>query len=126
MDNRPPLEDEDVPADKTSSPPDPLFPDPTEIYTEPPRPELDVPDPRYKAPLLPLLDEPELSTMKPLTPLNPASDVRSDSAPLDVRGLDPLMIFTRPPLHAEAELDTIPPDKVRSCPLPLSLKPTDT
>jgi hypothetical protein len=50
---RPPLDEEEVPADITNSPPDPLFPDPTDTYTDPPRPELDTPLPKYRPPELP-------------------------------------------------------------------------
>ena len=49
-------------ADNTSSPPEPLLPEPTVTYTAPPRPAEAEPLPIYKAPLLPSLAVPVLNT----------------------------------------------------------------
>ena len=45
-DTRPPdaVANDDVPADRISSPPVPLLPDPTVTYTDPPRPDVADPD----------------------------------------------------------------------------------
>ena len=79
---RPPLDDDDMPADKIISPPMPLFPLPTVTYIDPPLPDLADPDPRYKAPLLPELAVPVLNIIMPLMPDTPALDVRSTNVPL--------------------------------------------
>jgi hypothetical protein len=86
-------------------PPDPLFPDPTVIYTDPPRPEDAIPVPRYISPLLPEVLTPELKIKRPLTPDVPASNVRNNNDPLELTLLDPLVNKTFPP-----ELyDEVPP-----------------
>ena len=61
-----------LPAERTNSPPDPLFPDPTVTYTEPDRPDNAVPEPIYSAPEFPFVDVPELNTNRPDTPELPA------------------------------------------------------
>jgi len=81
-DSKPPLDDPDAPADMTTCPPLPLFPEPTVKYNEPPRPEAAVPEPKYMAPLLPLLALPVLSTRYPLTPESPPSAVLNSNDPL--------------------------------------------
>src|SRR5690606_15226087 len=83
-DMRPPLLNDDVPARRRTSPPEPLLPEPTVTYTEPPRPDFAAPVPTIKAPLLPEEEVPELNTKSPLTPDAPASDVCNSSDPLVV------------------------------------------
>jgi hypothetical protein len=80
-DKRPPLSDDEVPADNTNSPPAPLSPDPTVTYTAPPRPDVADPVPMYNTPLLPLLAMPVLNTNWPLTPDEPALDVYRVNGP---------------------------------------------
>jgi len=80
---RPPTVPEVVPACSTSSPPDPVSPDPTERYTAPPRPEVATPEPIITAPLLPELEVPELRTSMPLTPDAPAFAVWIRRFPLE-------------------------------------------
>jgi hypothetical protein len=81
-DTRPPVLDDEAPAESTNSPPEPLLPEPTVKYTEPPRPPLAVPDPRYKAPELPELEVPVLITNRPATPLAPEFAVYNKIDPL--------------------------------------------
>ena len=118
----PPVAVEEVPADSTILPPDPLSPDPEEIRTEPPAPELAPPDPIYIAPLFPALELPVLSTNMPLTPEEPALTVCTSNAPLLDVEPKPLMIDTRPPV----ENDDVPADSTTSPPDPLLPEPTVT
>ena len=85
-DTRPPdaEADVDVPADRISSPPVPLLPDPTVTYTDPPRPNVAVPEPIYNPPLLPTDEVPVLNTNRPLTPAVPEFAVLINNAPLVV------------------------------------------
>ena len=76
------------------SPPAPVSPEPTVMYTEPPRPKLAEPDPMYRVPLLPELELPVLSTSIPLTPEVPAFAVVNSNAPLLVSEPNPLAIDT--------------------------------
>ena len=137
IDTRPPVAEDEVPADRMISPPVPLLPDPTVMYTEPPLPELAVPDPKYKDPLLPDADVPDpmynaplvpelalpvLSTSIPLAPSVPAFDVCNITAPLLDPEPKPLLIDTRPPVAA----DDVPADKIISPPDPLLPDPTVT
>jgi hypothetical protein len=135
MDTRPPVADDDVPADRMTSPPEPLLPDPTSRETEPPRPTLDVPVPMIIDPLLPDKDKPDpikiepltptlaapvLSTTIPLTPEVPAFAVCKSNAPLLVVVPTPLVIDTRPPVAD----DDAPEDRIISPPDPLLPDPT--
>ena len=94
---RPPVTDEDDPADSIRDP-EPLKPPPTETYIEPDLPlneepelrykeplseNIDEPDPIYKAPLFPILDVPVLKTTKPLDPERPEFAVDNKNDPLD-------------------------------------------
>jgi hypothetical protein len=84
IDTRPPdFEAKEVaPAMITISPPVPLLPEPTEIYTAPPRPFEDAdPEPMYNAPVFPDPDVPVLKISIPLTPLLAASPVLSTKSP---------------------------------------------
>jgi len=68
----PPVENEDIPADKKICPPEPLFPEPTRILIAPERPDLAVPVLIDTKPLFPELEVPVTRETKPLTPVDPA------------------------------------------------------
>jgi hypothetical protein len=120
MEILPPLEDNEVPAYRITSPPDPLCPRPTVIYTDPPRPELADPVPNIMAPAFPLLEVPVLRTRRPLTPAVPAFAVCKRSSPLEVALLNPVVIDTRPPVESEV----VPEERIRLPLGPLFPEPT--
>jgi len=70
IDKRPPAaaEADELPADRTSSPPVFVSPDPTVTYTDPDRPADAAPEPIYNAPEFPLAEVPELKITRPLIP----------------------------------------------------------
>jgi hypothetical protein len=84
IDTRPPdFEAKEVaPAIITISPPVPLLPVPTEIYTAPPLPLDAAPEPIYNAPVLPEPDAPVLKISIPLTPLVAESLVLNIKSPV--------------------------------------------
>ena len=121
-DTRPPdaAVDVDVPADRISSPPEPLSPDPTVTYTDPPDPAYDLPDPMNKPPELPKDASPVLKEIKPLTPLAPAFGVWRIRSPLvvlesPVEGT--LDTVSLPPVPA----DIVPADNTSSPPAPVPI-----
>jgi hypothetical protein len=107
----PPERSDDVPADITTDPPDPLFPDPTVRDSMPPAPDLADPDPKYSDPESPELDVPVLRTNSPLTPEDPAFVDIISIFPLVDAMLYPDSILTLPPVAADdipAVMDIFP------------------
>jgi len=86
------------PALATRRPPAPLSPPPTTTLILPPVPDVAVPVLITIEPLLPLEDVPVLSEIAPLTPVEPASDVSTLNAPLEVAVPNPDARETDPPV----------------------------
>jgi hypothetical protein len=109
------------PADKTTWPPVPVSPEPTESEIAPALPPTAWPDDIEIEPLSPAVDLPVAKEISPLTPDAPASTVFTDKLPLDVAVLYPVFMETSPPLA----LSVVSPAVIRiSPPEPVSPEPT--
>jgi hypothetical protein len=83
-----------------TTPPVPVFPEPTVIKMAPPLPPADVPEPKTKLPELPDVAKPELKLSSPDTPPTPASGVFTMMSPLDVATPVPDCNVNTPPAPA--------------------------
>jgi hypothetical protein len=87
----------DVPASRTTSPPEPLLPWPTTTLTDPARPPVLDPVPKKSHPVFPDADDPVDTITVPDSPADATSSLAMETEPEPVLTLVPEMNTTAPP-----------------------------